>query len=207
MKVLTYPAYEAWLGSQSAWLQAQGHYDDDECDDPVEEYVNGVVFYSGNQCLDVISPAPMTVVDGDLVVNQLSHEFNSGKLVVTGNLRVPTITRMDIDIVVGGDLHAHMLCLNTSNDYGLSVGGDLMCDYFAEYGCHVEVGGKIICPLVLNMMNSIRARGGLTGKLLDRRGGSDVDDLLVEPALYEQTRFSEDGFIAQVLKGLSPYRS
>ena len=108
---------------------------------------------------------------------------------------------------MGGDLIAKTLCLNTLNDHALVVGGDLRCDYLAEFGCQVKVQGKITCPQVLSLMNEVVAGGGVQGKLIDGLRGEAVAQVLIPEALTADGFFDEDKFSSLVRAGRSPFKA
>ena len=97
--------------------------------------------------------------------------------------------------------------MNQALRYALIVGGDIVCDYFAEIGCYVEVQGKIVCPKVLNQMNEVLAHGGIEGELIRDVRGTAIGRVLVDAVLADDGYFDEEKFAAYVKIGQSPYRA
>ncbi|WP_462390654.1 hypothetical protein [Acidovorax sp. Q11] len=164
------------------------------------------MFHQGDLVVDELMVAPVTVIDGNVSARKIGYPYDVGLLVVTGNLTCEHIGRMSFDVIVGGDLHAQSVCVNTSNDYLLRVGGDITCDFFSEYGCAVEVQGRIICPRVLSLMNEVVAHGGIEGELTDNFRGKDVAQVLISEVLAEDGYFDEEKFEVCVRSGKSPYK-
>lgn len=202
MKTITFDEFDQWVARQSPFIQTEAFFDDA---DEFGKY--GVAYHQGDLVQESVMVAPVTVIEGNLDVRKIDYQFNTGVLVVTGNLVCPSIARMDITIITGGDLTARTLCLDTLNDFGLFVGGDIRSDYFAEFGCSVEVQGKIVCPKVLNLMNTVIAHGGVQGEFLYKCRGRDVNKVLIDAVLTNDGYFSEEKFLDYTLRGVSPYRS
>lgn len=201
MKRISFDEFDTWVANQPAMIRTVAFFDDaDEFGD------EGVAYHKGDLVTDTLPVAPVTVIEGDLTVQKIAGHYNNGVLVVTGKLTCPSIARMNITIIVGGDLIARSLCLDTMNDYGMFVGGDIRCDYFAEFGCSVEVQGKIICPKVLNLMNTVIAHGGVEGEFLYKFRGRDINRILIDAVLTDDGYFSEARFLEHTLRGESPYR-
>lgn len=195
-------AFDDWASRLAAPLRERAVFNDADPGD-----VEQVRFHQGDLERDTILVGPLTVIDGNLSVRKIAYACDTGLLLVTGKLSCPQLGRMRIDVVVGGDLHANTLCLNTLNDYSLFVGGDLHCDFFSEYGCHVEVAGKIVCPAVLSLMNKVVAHGGVQGKFIDGYRGREVGQVLSGAVLTPDGYLDEDKLAACVRSGASPLRA
>lgn len=201
MKKISFAEFDAWTTRQARLIQENAFFDaahafEDE----------GVMFHQGDLVVDELMVAPVTVIDGNVSARKIGYPYDVGLLVVTGNLTCEHIGRMSFDVIVGGHLHAQSVCVNTSNDYLLRVGGDITCDFFSEYGCAVEVQGKIICPRVLSLMNEVVAHGGIEGELIDNFRGKDVAQVLISEVLAGDGYFDEEKFEACVRSGKSPYK-
>ena len=201
MNRISFAEFDAWTTRQARLIQENAFFDaahafEDE----------GVMFHQGDLVVDELMVAPVTVIDGNVSARKIGYPYDVGLLVVTGNLTCEHIGRMSFDVIVGGHLHAKSVCVNTSNDYLLRVGGDITCDFFSEYGCAVEVQGKIICPKVLSLMNKVVAHGGIEGELIDNFRGKDVAQVLISEVLTEDGYFDEEKFEACVRNGKSPYK-
>lgn len=201
MNRISFADFDAWTTRQARLIQENAFFDaahafEDE----------GVMFHQGDLVVDELMVAPVTVIDGNVSARKIGYPYDVGLLVVTGNLTCEHIGRMSFDVIVGGHLHAQSVCVNTSNDYLLRVGGDITCDFFSEYGCAVEVQGKIICPKVLSLMNEVVAHGGIEGELIDNFRGKDVAQVLISEVLTEDGYFDEEKFEACVRSGKSPYK-
>lgn len=201
MNRISFADFDAWATRQARLIQENAFFDaahafEDE----------GVMFHQGDLVVDELMVAPVTVIDGNVSARKIGYPYDVGLLVVTCNLTCEHIGRMSFDVIVGGDLHAQSVCVNTSNDYLLRVGGDITCDFFSEYGCAVEVQGRIICPRVLSLMNEVVAHGGIEGELIDNFRGKDVAQVLISEVLTEDGYFDEEKFEACVRSGKSPYK-
>lgn len=201
MNRISFAEFDAWTTRQARLIQENAFFDaahafEDE----------GVMFHQGDLVVDELMVAPVTVIDGNVSARKIGYPYDVGLLVVTGNLTCEHIGRMSFDVIVGGDLHAQSVCVNTSNDYLLRVGGDITCDFFSEYGCAVEVQGRIICPRVLSLMNEVVAHGGIEGELIDNFRGKDVAQVLISEVLADDGYFDEEKFEACVRSGKSPYK-
>lgn len=201
MNRISFAEFDAWTTRQARLIQENAFFDaahafEDE----------GVMFHQGDLVVDELMVAPVTVIDGNVSARKIGYPYDVGLLVVTGNLTCEHIGRMSFDVIVGGDLHAQSVCVNTSNDYLLRVGGDITCDFFSEYGCAVEVQGRIICPRVLSLMNEVVAHGGIEGELIDNFRGKDVAQVLISEVLTDDGYFDEEKFEACVRSGKSPYK-
>lgn len=201
MNRISFADFDAWTTRQARLIQENAFFDaahafEDE----------GVMFHQGDLVVDELMVAPVTVIDGNVSARKIGYPYDVGLLVVTGNLTCEHIGRMSFDVIVGGDLHAQSVCVNTSNDYLLRVGGDITCDFFSEYGCAVEVQGRIICPRVLSLMNEVVAHGGIEGELIDNFRGKDVAQVLISEVLADDGYFDEEKFEACVRSGKSPYK-
>lgn len=201
MNRISFADFDAWTTRQARLILENAFFDaahafEDE----------GVMFHQGDLVVDELMVAPVTVIDGNVSARKIGYPYDVGLLVVTGNLTCEHIGRMSFDVIVGGDLHAQSVCVNTSNDYLLRVGGDITCDFFSEYGCAVEVQGRIICPRVLSLMNEVVAHGGMEGELIDNFRGKDVAQVLISEVLTDDGYFDEEKFEACVRSGKSPYK-
>jgi hypothetical protein len=201
MNRISFADFDAWTTRQERLIRDNAFFDaahafEDE----------GVMFHHGDLVVDELMVAPVTVIDGNVSARKIGYPFDVGLLVVTGNLTCEHIGRMGFDVIVGGHLQAQSVCVNTSNDYLLRVGGDITCDFFSEYGCAVEVQGRIICPRVLSLMNEVVAHGGIEGELIDNFRGKDVAQVLVSEVLTDDGYFDEEKFEAHVRSGKSPYK-
>ncbi len=201
MNRISFAEFDAWTTRQARLIRDNAFFDaahafEDE----------GVMFHQGDLVVDELMVAPVTVIDGNVSARKIGYPYDVGLLVVTGNLTCEHIGRMSFDVIVGGDLHAQSVCVNTSNDYLLRVGGDITCDFFSEYGCAVEVQGRIICPRVLSLMNEVVAHGGIEGELIDNFRGKDVAQILVSEVLTDDGYFDEEKFEAYVRSRKSPYK-
>ena len=201
MNRISFAEFDAWTTRQARLIRDNAFFDaahafEDE----------GVMFHQGDLVVDELMVAPVTVIDGNVSARKIGYPYDVGLLVVTGNLTCEHIGRMSFDVIVGGDLHAQSVCVNTSNDYLLRVGGDITCDFFSEYGCAVEVQGRIICPKVLSLMNEVVAHGGIEGELIDNFRGKDVAQILVSEVLTDDGYFDEEKFEAYVRSRKSPYK-
>ena len=201
MNRISFAEFDAWTTRQARLIRDNAFFDaahafEDE----------GVMFHQGDLVVDELMVAPVTVIDGNVSARKIGYPYDVGLLVVSGNLTCEHIGRMSFDVIVGGDLHAQSVCVNTSNDYLLRVGGDITCDFFSEYGCAVEVQGRIICPRVLSLMNEVVAHGGIEGELIDNFRGKDVAQILVSEVLTDDGYFDEEKFEAYVRSRKSPYK-
>ncbi|NHZ91260.1 hypothetical protein F2P45_19895 [Massilia sp. CCM 8733] len=202
MHTISYDAFEDWVRRQPPPVCERAFFNDADPDD--EEQVR---FHQGDLEIDTLMVAPVTVIDGNLTVRDIDYAYDTGLLVVSGNVICQHLGRMNIDVVVGGDLHVKTLCLNTLNDYCLFVGGDLHCDFLSEYGAYVNVRGKIVCPTVLSLMNEIVAHGGVQGRFIDARGGVPLGQVLIDAVLMPDGTLDEEKLQALVRGGASPFVS
>lgn len=201
MNKISFAEFDAWTTRQARLIRENAFFDaahafEDE----------GVMFHHGDLVVDELMVAPVTVIDGNMSARKIGYPYDVGLLVVTGNLTCTHIGRMSFDVIVSGHLQAQSVCVNTSNDYLLRVGGDITCDFFSEYGCAVEVQGRIICPKVLSLMNEVVALGGIEGELIDNFRGKDVAQVLVSEVLTDDGYFDEEKFEACVRSRKSPYK-
>ena len=162
MNSISFAAFDEWLSRQPELIQEHAFFDEADAFEDI-----GVQFHTGDWTGEVLTAAPVTVIDGNVSVGKISWDYDLGLLLITGNLHCEHIGRLGIDLVVGGKLIAKTLCLNTLNDHALIVGGDIRSDYLAEFGCYVKAQGQIICPKVLSLMNDIVA--GWRARRADRR--------------------------------------
>ncbi|UOD27599.1 hypothetical protein INH39_19010 [Massilia violaceinigra] len=202
MQLISYDAFEDWASRQSPLLCERAFFNDAAAFD--EERVH---FHQGDLETDTLMVAPVTVIDGNLTVRKIDYAYDTGLLVVSGNVVCQHLGRMHIDVVIGGDLRAKTLCLNTLNDYSLFVGGDLHAGFLSEHGAHVDVRGKIVCPTVLSLMNEIVAHGGVQGRFIHAVRGRNVGQVLIDAVLTPEGYLDEEKLEACVLGGASPLKS
>ncbi len=201
MQRIAYAAFDEWASRQAAPLCERAFFNDAAAFE--EEQVH---FHQGDLEIDTLMVAPVTVIDGNLTVRKIDYAYDTGLLVVSGNVICQHLGRMTIDVVIGGDLRATTLCLNTLNDYSLFVGGDLHADFLSEHGAQVEVRGKIVCPTVLSLMNEIVAHGGVQGRFIHAVRGRNVGQVLIEAVLTPDGYLDEEKLAACVLSGASPVK-
>ena len=202
MNTISFAALDEWLSRQPELIQDHAFFDEADAFEDI-----GVQFHTGDWTGEVLTAAPVTVIDGNVSVGKISWDYDLGLLLITGDLHCEHIGRLGIDLVVGGKLIAKTLCLNTMNDHALIVGGDIRSDYLAEFGCYVKAQGQIICPKVLSLMNDIVADGGVQGELIDDLRGEAVAQVLIPEALTADGFFDEDKFSALVRAGRSPFKA
>ena len=202
MNTISFAELDEWLSRQPELIQDHAFFDEADAFEDVR-----VQFHAGDWTGEVLTAAPVTVIDGNVTAGKISWDYDLGLVLITGDLHCEHIGRLGIDLVVGGDLIAKTLCLNTLNDHALIVGGDLRCDYLAEFGCQVKVQGKITCPQVLSLMNEVVAGGGVQGKLIDGLRGEAVAQVLIPEALTADGFFDEDKFSSLVRAGRSPFKA
>jgi hypothetical protein len=202
MNTLSFAEFESWADRQPKLIRENAIFDE------AEAFENEAVrFYKGDLMVDELTVSPVTVIDGNVSTQKIVCGYETGLLVVTGNLTCEHIGRMWINTVIGGNLNAKSICANTMNDCALIVGGNLACDFFAEYGCYVEVHGKIMCPKALSLMNEVTARGGIEGELISDLRGKDVAKVLDSAVLTNDGYFDEEKFADCVRNGKSPFKN
>ncbi len=202
MNTISFAALDEWLSRQPELIQEHAFFEEADAFEDI-----GVQFHTGDWTGEVLTAAPVTVIDGNVTVGKISWDYDLGLLLITGDLHCEHIGRLGIDLVVGGKLIAKTLCLNTLNDHALIVGGDIRSDYLAEFGCYVKAQGQIICPKVLALMNDIVADGGVQGELIKGLRGEAVAQVLIPEALTADGFFDEDKFSALVRAGRSPFKA
>ena len=202
MQTITFSEFDTWLEGQHALVREHAWFEHAEHFDGAQ-----VHFYRGDLNVDTLTAAPVLVVEGNVTAQSISHEYDVGLIVVTGDLTCAHIGALSIDLIVGGNLKAQSICANTGNDHILIVGGDIVSDYFSEYGCYVEAQGKIICPQVLNQMNEVIAHGGIEGRLIRDVRGQAIGEVLVGAVLTDDGYFDQNKFATAVQSGQSPYKA
>ena len=202
MVPMSYDDFDAWAETQAPLIQEYAFFNEAEEFDDVPAQ-----FHKGDLVVDEIMVAPVTVIEGNLTARSLSYDYEVGILVVTGDLNIDHIDApRSISIVVGGNLNAQSVCVNTLNDYELVVGGDIVCDYFAEFGCYVEVHGKIVCPIVWNACNVVKAHGGIEGRLILGPRGGPAGRIVVDEVLDDEGKYVDEAKLAAWFQaGRSPY--
>lgn len=201
MMSMTFDEFDAWAGTQAPLIQEQAFFNEAEHFEDI-----GARYHKGDLAVDSIMVAPVTVIEGNLTARAIDYDFDVGILVVTGDLDIAHIDPpLSISIVVGGNLTAKSVCIDTLNDYYLFVGGDIVCDHFAELGCSVEVSGKIVCPVVWNQSNTVTAHGGIEGRLISGPRGRDVARVVVADVLDADGYLDRDKLSAWFKAGQSPY--
>lgn len=199
MDKISFEAFDAWVATQSEFIQREAFFDE------AEHFLDeGVQFHDGNLVVGKLEVSPVTVIDGDLTVEELEIPFDVGLLVVRGNLNCTHLHRTK-GVVVGGNLNAQSVCLNTLNDYALMVGGDVNCNFFSEFGCYVEIQGKLRCPKAISLLNEVVAHGGVDGEIVSDIQDQEMGEVLVREVLTDDGYFDEDKFKSLVRRGVSPF--
>ena len=107
MNTISFAELDEWLSRQPELIQEHAFFDEADAFEDI-----GVQFHTGDWTGEVLTAAPVTVIDGNVSVGKISWDYDLGLLLVTGDLHCEHIGRLGIDLVVGGDLIAKSLCLN-----------------------------------------------------------------------------------------------
>ena len=101
MNSISFAAFDEWLSRQPELIQEHAFFDEADAFEDI-----GVQFHTGDWTGEVLTAAPVTVIDGNVSVGKISWDYDLGLLLITGNLHCEHIGRLGIDLVVGGDLIA-----------------------------------------------------------------------------------------------------
>ncbi len=163
MKNLSFQAFNQWVEKQSQLLSENAFFDAASAFE-----VEGVQFHEGNLEVAHLDISPCVVIDGDLVVERISYQFDCGLLVVNGSLKCRDLN-FPFDTVIAGDIYAEQVDINSGCDYSLTVGGSIFAHSVIERGHSIVVSGDINAPIIKSMMNVISSRG----KTFDRSAYED----------------------------------
>ncbi len=149
MKRITVGEMFDWSETQSSYIRDNIVYD--EYDDPDEMDVD---LYEGDYQTDTLVLNPCVVVEGNLTVNNITWKCDCGLLVVTGDLRCKNFS-YPYTTVVGGNIYADDISVNSGCDYGLYVGKNIYAGSVIEKGHSIKVKGRIHASVIRSEMNRI----------------------------------------------------
>ena len=154
MKRIDFEDFDQWCEQQSEFLQEHAFFD------PAEHFEEeGVLFHEGDLTVQDLSVAPCVVVTGDLhVQGRITAEFECGLLVVAGSLHCREFT-FRMDTIVGGDMHADRVQVDSGCDSALRVAGALYADSVIEDGHCIEVLGPIHSQHIESRLNLLSTQG------------------------------------------------
>jgi hypothetical protein len=154
MKKISFEAFDQWVENidgviaEEAFFNESEHFEDE-----------GVQFHEGDLHVATLETAPCVVVNGNLTVDgTIQSSFDCGLLVVNGDLRCDHFT-YSFNAVISGSLFAETIDVNSLNDFGLVVGGNIVANSVIERGHFIRVIGRIESPVVKSMMNQVTANG------------------------------------------------
>lgn len=198
MKKISFEEFEEWLEEQSAFVQRHSFFDAQE-----NFETEDVQFHKGDAKVETLSLAPCVVIEGDLDVGNITWEFDCGLLVVTGDLVCETFDT-PFNVIVGGNLIAQDICVNSGNDYALCVGGDIHAETFIENGHYTTVGGKLKAPIVVLLHNVVEAEGGIEGNVYEAPSEETLREIFIADVLDDDGYFDDEKFLGAVKAGRNP---
>ncbi len=112
-----------------------------------------VEFYEANSTIKELKISTCVLVDGNLTIeNGIIPKFESGLLVVNGDLHCKKFN-FPYQTVISGNLYAETIDVDSSCDYYIAVGGDIICETIIERGHSIEVSGEIKANKVYSFNN------------------------------------------------------
>ncbi|WP_137936837.1 hypothetical protein [Chitinivorax sp. B] len=153
MNHITFDDFDTWCKTQPEFIRTHAFFNEAEY---FEE--EGARFFKGDYHTDLLSVSPCVVVEGNLTTDTFTWDYDCGLLVVTGNLHCKHF-QLPVWAVIGGNLHAETVQINSCCDFALHVGGDLIAQSVIEDGHCIEVVGDIRAAVIESRVNHISTRG------------------------------------------------